>query len=324
VLAETVFPDRSIPQEFQPEVARQEIEAIQSFNNRRFDDSRERYQRVLEIMEDAQREVERPIHKGTPLHMIGICYTAINQHNQALRYITLAYIEDTLNVAFNHEDEADRFPAAQMLRDFYGIRMSILSTIKEIANGLKETGEWAKVFDPESVLNTLATRLTINPNALSDQLIRPPPRVEPRQPLGFPQPWEQRVFIGGNYQTHMPVIRHIESIVRSLGYTPVVAFDVEIPREHTHHRTLLLLHTCRYAIFEISSPAGQLMEIERTRDYENEVLLLYSGISPDAAPSPLVSTMIQTVGLRTEGYTNLPDIDPIIRDFLPTLTPQHN
>ena len=39
--------------------------------------------------------------------MIGICYSVTNQHNQALRYITLAYIEDTLNVAFDHEDDAD-------------------------------------------------------------------------------------------------------------------------------------------------------------------------------------------------------------------------
>ena len=58
------------------------------------------------------------------------------------------------------------------------------------------------------------------------------------------------------------------------------------------------------------------MEIERTRDYENDTLLLYSRISPDAAPSPIVSAMIQTAGLRTEGYADFSEIEPIIRNFL--------
>jgi hypothetical protein len=272
---------------------------------------------MLEILNKAQEQIRRPIHKGAPLHMVGICYAATNQHDQALRHITLAYIEDTLNVAFDHEDEADRAPAAQMLRDFYGVRMEILRTIKQIANEAKKAGEWSNMFDPGTLLHRLEERLNIDGNTLTRQLVRAPPEIARRQPFGFPQPLEQRVFIGGNYQTHMPVIRHIEGLVSSLGYTPIVAFDVDIPREHTHHHTLLLLHTCRHAIFEISSPAGQLMEIERTRDYEDNVLLLYSRISPDSAPSPLVSTMIQTVGARTEGYANLSDIDRIVRDFLP-------
>lgn len=316
-MSEITPPDRSLPEEFRQDVARLEIEAVQMFNIRRFDESRRLYQQILEVLNKAQEQVERPIHKGAPLHMIGICHTATNQHNQAIRYITLAYIEDTLNVAFDHEDEADRAPAARMLRDFYGIRMEILRAIKQIANEVKKAEEWSQIFDPETLLHRLEERLHIDGNTLTAQLIRPLPQIAPRQPFGFPQPWEQRVFIGGNYQTHMPVIRHIENVVNSLGYTPVVAFDVEMARDDTHHHTLLLLHTCRYAIFEISSPAGQLMEIERIRDYENQALLLYSRISPEAAPSPLVSTMLQTTGLRTEGYTDLADIDPVIRDFLP-------
>lgn len=316
-MTEIPSPDRSLPEDIRQEIARLEIEAVQRFNIRRFDDSRRLYHQMLEVLNVAQKKVERPIHKGTPLHMIGICHTATNQHDQALRYITLAYIEDTLNVAFDHEDEVDRAPAARMLRDFYGLRLDILRALKQIANEAKKAGEWSQIFDPETLLHRLEKKLHVDGDTLTNQLVRPPPQIAPRQPFGFPQPWEQRVFIGGNYQTHMPVIRHIEAVVNSLGYTPVVAFDVEIPRAHTHHHTLLLLHTCRYAIFEISSPAGQLMEIERVRDYENQALLLYSRISPDAAPSQLVSTMLQTAGLRTEGYADLVDIDPLIRDFLP-------
>jgi hypothetical protein len=310
-------PDRSIPREFKQNISRLSIEASQRFNRRRFDAARELHEQILAVIERAQKSAGRPIHKGAPLYNIGVCFALTNRHNLALRNILLAYIEDTLNVAFGFEDEADRAPAAQMLRDFYGIRMDVLRTQKQIAYEVKQEDRWTAIFDPEELLQTLVERLGIDADNLSTVLTRPPPQIAPRQPLGFPQPWHERVFIGGNYQTHMPVIRHIENIVIALGYTPVIAFDVEMPRNLTHHHTLLLLHTCRYAIFEISSPAGQLMEIERTRDYENETLLLYSRISPDAAPSPLVSTMLQTTGLRTEGYTDLSDIDPIVRNFLP-------
>jgi hypothetical protein len=118
----------------------------------------------------------------------------------------------------------------------------------------------------------------------------------------------------------MHVIRHIEKVVYSLGYTPVVAFDVEMPRELTHHHTLLLLHTCKYSIFEISTPAGQLMEIERTIDYETDVLLLYSTIELGNPPSQYVSSMVRTMNIRTEGYSELSDIDHIIGSFLPLRT----
>jgi hypothetical protein len=310
------IPDRSIPTEFQQEVGNIEIQASQRFNTRHFDGARELFQRILEITVNAQDQVHRPIHKGSPYYNIGVCYALTNHHEQALNNIVLAYIEDTLNVGFGLEDEADRFPAAQMLRDFYAIRMGVMRTIKGFVFEIKEQGQWTTIFDPHVIYHRLVEQIGPEANNLVNLLIRPPPQVPPRQPLGFPQPWEQRVFIGGNYQTHMPVIRHIQNIVILMGLTPVIAFDVEMPRNDTHHRTLLLLHTCRYAIFEISSPAGQLMEIERTRDYGNTTLLLYSRISPEAAPSPLVSTMIQTAGLRTEGYAEFTEIEPIIRDFL--------
>jgi hypothetical protein len=221
---------------------------------------------MLQLLNQSQRQLRHPIHKGTPLHMIGLCYAVTNQHNPALRYFVLAYIEDTLNVGFNMEDEADRMPAARMLRDYYSLRMSVLREIKQVSNEAKAAGEWTGIYRPETLLHRVEERIQIDANELVQDLIHTPARFPQRQPFGFPQPWEQRVFIGGNYQTHMPVIRHIEAIVNSLGYTPIVAFDVEIPHENTHHHTMLLLHTCGHALFEISSASGQLMEIERARE----------------------------------------------------------
>jgi hypothetical protein len=256
--------------------------------------------------------------------MIGLCFSVTNQHNRALRYFALAYIEDTLNAGFNLEDEADATPAARTLRDFYGIRIEVLRTIKQISNAAKQASQWSRTRHPEELLRRLENRMNIDAGNLAGLLTHNPPQFGRRQPFGFPQSWERRVFVGGNYQTHMPALRRIERRVNSLGYTPILAFDVEIPRELTHHHTLLLLHTCGYAIFEVSSPSGQLMEIERTQDYDNQVLLLYSRRTPRAAPSPLVSSMVQTAGLRMEGYVELADIDRIIEEFLQQGQGEHN
>ena len=320
-MSSIILPDRTIPIDIRQNVEKLEIEAITNFNLRRFNEARKLYQQILDLLTQTQNIIKRPIHKGGPLHMIGMCYVVTNHPEQALRYIMLAYIEDTLNVAFAMEYEADTTPAARMLRDFYHLQPVLLQIIKQLAQKAKLKGEWSGILEPIVILQRLEKSEKIDSNNLTRQLTQPASTIPTRQPLGFPQPWDIRVFIGGNYQTHMAVIRHIEKIVLALGYVPVVAFDMDIPRERTHHDTLMLLHTCRYAIFEISSPAGQLMEIERANDYNTEFLLLYSTIEPEAPPSPLVSsmilTMISTTGNRIEGYAQLSDIDSIISRFLP-------
>ncbi len=249
--------------------------------------------------------------------MIGVCYALKNEHKLALRYILLAYIEDTLNTPLDSEAEADSLPAAQMLRNYYGLQPRVIQAVKKSANQTKREGEWPTILDPTLVLRRLGSEMSIETENLQSNLTRPPPEAPRRIPLGFPQPWEKRVFIGGNYQTHMPVLRHVERIVASLGFTPVIAFDVEISRESTYHHTLMLLHTCEYAVFEISAPSGQLMEIERTRDYQTKVLLLYSTTEPSGPPSQLVSSMLTSAEVgRVEGYVEMADIEPIIARFL--------
>lgn len=313
-MTERTPPDRSLPREITDEVHRIEIEASQCFQIRRFEQSRRLYEQILDLMRRTQTQLGRPIHKGAPLHMIGLCYTMLNQHNNALKYILLAYIEDTLNVNFGLEDEADGSPAARMLRDYYGLQIPILRSIKQIALESKRSGEWASITDPETILRRLDQ---VDTNKLTNYLTHEVPHTPERQPFGFPQPWERRVFVGGNYQSHMPIIRHIERVVGALGYTPIVALDVDIPREQTHHHTMLLLHTCGFGIFEISTPAGQLMEIERADDYGTQILLLYSAMSQDAPPSPQVSSMVRTMGAQLVGYNEPDELVEIIGTFLP-------
>lgn len=317
-----IRPDRSLPVNNIERVRTLEIQAISNFNLRNFTESLELYNQILSLLYRTQEEIGRPIHKGAPLHMIGINYNAMNNHAEAIRHVLLAYIEDTLNVEIENEAEANNSPAGQMLRNHYNIHTNLLRDIVNNVLRIKQEGNWATILNPEQIFNELS--ITISQKEVrSGTNIRSPTipltQTPPRDPFGFPQPWKNRVFIGGCYNTHMPVIRYIQQLIGNLNYTPIVAFDVDIDRENTHHHTLLLLHTCKYAIFDVSSPAGQLMEIERTIDYENEVLLLYSTLTAGGGPSPLVSSMLQTMDIEMNGYTNFEEIDPIIQSFLPRL-----
>jgi len=315
-------PDRSIPQNIINRIRSNEIQAISHFNLRNFKQSLVLFNEILSLLYKTQEELGRSIHKGAPLHMIGINYNAMNNHAEAIRYILSAYIEDNLNVELDNEAEANNSPAGQTLLNYYNIHPNLLRDINDTVSRVKREGNWATILNPEQIideLNIVIGQATVTSGSVIQGSTVPLTQTPPQDPFGFPQPWENRVFIGGCYHTHMPVIRYIQQLIENFNYTPIVAFDIDIDREHTHHHTLLLLHTCKYAIFDVSSPAGQLMEIERTIDYGNEVLLLYSTLTAEGGPSPLVSSMLRTMDIEMNGYANFDDIDPIIQSFLPHL-----
>jgi class 3 adenylate cyclase/tetratricopeptide (TPR) repeat protein len=89
----------------------------------------------------------------------------------------------------------------------------------------------------------------------------------------IPGKYEDRVFIGGNYDW-MPVLREIGKYTEENGFQPILAYDFKIEND-IHHFDLRLLHQCKYAIFDETHPAGELMEIERSKDYEVSVFIIY-------------------------------------------------
>lgn len=102
------------------------------------------------------------------------------------------------------------------------------------------------------------------------------------------------------------------------NYTPVIVGDVIIPpTSNVHDVSLLLLHTCSYAIFDVTVPAGQFLEIERARDYGVNVLLLRNG---PIGHQPNVSAMITSLisaQCQLQVYNNVPHMQVFIRNFLP-------
>lgn len=76
------------------------------------------------------------------------------------------------------------------------------------------------------------------------------------------------VFIGGDYD-HMALLDFIRGIVEDLKRPfklyPIIAYQIKIPFQEIHRQDMILLSRSNFAIFEISSPAGQLLELERAK-----------------------------------------------------------
>ena len=103
--------------------------------------------------------------------------------------------------------------------------------------------------------------------------------------------------------------------VISRNRVPIAARDVIVPpHTNVHDVSLVLLHTCCWAVFDVTNPAGQIMEIERARDYGVNVLLVRN--DPVSHP-PHVSQMITSLGYPLQTYQNVSDLRQVISNFLP-------
>lgn len=132
----------------------------------------------------------------------------------------------------------------------------------------------------------------------------------------MPGRFENRVFIGGNYD-HMAVLRKIENYVEENGFQPILAYDFDVPKDKIHDTDLRLLHNCKYAIFDETDPAGELMEIEVSKQYGTMVFIVYQTRDPESRETPPgVTTMVKTLGYSMYGYTTFEELRDIIGEWL--------
>jgi hypothetical protein len=101
-----------------------------------------------------------------------------------------------------------------------------------------------------------------------------------------------------------------------LGYDPVVAIDFDMPTGMTiYHKCLALLHSCKYAIFDLSEQAGQLLELERAPEYGIETLVVWP-----RAKEELITQMLRSIldsrGITYKSYDDFSEMDSIFRNFL--------
>jgi hypothetical protein len=302
-----------------------ELEGLVAFHGMKFVEAALLFEMQYNLYVATQQEIGRPIHKGSPLHNLGLALFYLKKIDQSIIRFLLAYIEDTLQMEFDFEDDADRYPAATTLRDAFLFSLRIFREIKSNSLNIKKEGLWNKAMDPMEILTKVIRTLRLDIERLSRYCGRIP---EPGKiAVGFPQPKELRVFIGTNYDVNVGVIPLIKegifrkNIAINRGYVPIAVIDAFVPPNATHDVSLLLLHTCGFAMIDVSHPGGQFVEIERIRDYgipHKNVLLLRQAATPiKSTKLPHVSEMISTLRYKIAYYYDPRELLTITERFLP-------
>jgi hypothetical protein len=132
----------------------------------------------------------------------------------------------------------------------------------------------------------------------------------------MPSEVRNRVFVGGNYD-YLATLRQIKEYISDTGFEPILAFDFDVPLRDVHDFDLRLLHNCKYAVFDETYPAGELMEIERARDYGVNLLVVYQvRHASNREPPPQISGMLTTLKCAMKGYATFSELREIINDWL--------
>lgn len=107
------------------------------------------------------------------------------------------------------------------------------------------------------------------------------------------------IFLGGNYEKDGPILNTLNETIRGIevdneeNFIPIIAKEVfnELDPSKIHEESLRLLHNCGFAVIDITNPAGQLMELERARDYGIVTFVSYGSSHPSKMPVTLSKVM---------------------------------
>jgi len=254
----------------------------------------------------------RRYHKGYALHNMGVATFYSGTPQKALKYFLLAYIEDLLSQDEGDEDRADTLPAGKTLSGMYLVDVTLLAALKILTKNSKTKG--TVIQDPEQIIKDLDKNLSAY---IADKAKTIANTKTLRKPGQFQSEWKDRVFVGGSYSNHIVEINYIGDVCKTLGFDPVIASRFETDPDRVHHHALMLLHECRRAIFEVSDDVGQLMEIERLRDYQVSALMLCQ--KDNNRLSAMLKTLFESSDCQFRQYSSVEEMETHVKDFL-TLT----
>lgn len=273
----------------------------------------QQYPEALSIITDLynkmlawQQKYGQRFHKGYPIHNIGYILYRQNKTEDALKYFILAYIEDLLSA--ERAEEADATPAGQTLLQGYKYSPESLELLKQKVTELKNEGRIP--LQPEQVIHELEESKTDYKDLQAKITVEP----RSRRFTIFDSQWETRVFIGGSGDA---TINYMRDIVEKIGdYDPVVAVDFDMPKAMTiYHKCLVLLHSCKYAIFDLSIPGGQIIEIERAPDYGVKTLAVWQA-DKERSITQVLKSCLGDRQIKYKSYTGFPELEGIFREFL--------
>jgi hypothetical protein len=278
----------------------------------RIDLAIEAYRKDLELRYKSQKRQGKRVHKGKPYFNLGLCflYEERLDQNQAVYNLLLAYIEDLISSG-DFPETAESLAAARALRQGLQLDPKVMSEVRRYPLAFpKEDRE--KLRDPRAVLACVVDE-TITPDLarLCQRKVVLPRKVSTNIN------WSKRVFIGGNYSANFGSLLKMKQVVLRKGLEPVIADDYVRPEEQTNHDfCLMLLHTCKYAIFDVTMAGGQFIEIERSRDYGTRKPLVIFNASSSDRDRPLTS------GASMLEYEMVPyrdpetDLEPLVEKYL--------
>lgn len=222
------------------------------------------YKKVLEKQPPGKR-----YHKGGEVHNMGICKLILMSPLESLNYFILGYIEDVLSTKAESGAQPEDAPGAKTLENIFHLTNEQFNLIKSFV--VETIGEKGLIQNPKVVLNKLDKSGAKKSMEKEARKFHPTIKRVVRPFENIPGKWEERVFVGGDYVDYFYVINMLKPLISINKYIPIIPYEFEKPDEMSiREHSLLLLHNCKHAMFDISGRGGHLMEIERIFDYQTK------------------------------------------------------
>lgn len=272
------------------------------------------WQKVYSDVLDAQVKDKRRFHKGGLLHNLGILYLLLGEPEYAYKNFVYGYSEDVASEYQGFLDSALNSPGAKTLIINWGVAPDFLKLVKErVIEKVKESG----FLDPQAELQDF---FETNVRAL-EQVIELETDKRRSFEVGrnknlekIPGDWDRRLFIGGSYTDAAIIskIRLIESIVKKNNFTPIIVSDFQnIPGMSDFVKSIRLLTSCKYAIFEATEASGHLLELSLADQCRIKTLVLCDSTSTNKS----ISSLLKHIHTETK-YSGIQDLTEKVEAFL--------
>lgn len=308
-----------IPDKISVDLDLRRLSAAAAFQRRMWGRAADLLNETYEYLLQQQEEYDARFHKGWELHNGGIALLRLGRPQEGIDRILLAYVEDALSLEAEEEAAIDDTLAGRTLQSA-GTSPDLLMKIKKLARQRKphDIPRDPKALLDQALFDRNEEVRMGTQSALVYFIDEWAAQILEGRTIDRLEPYERRCFVGGSYRRG-PNIDEIIRIVRDEGFDAVVADEFELGPRGVHHHSLLLLHLCPKAVFEVTIDAGHLMELERCRDYDIEPLLVRNTRAGQPAD---VSEMIRSMaGVRkVYPYSSIEqELRPIIHDYLHNL-----
>ncbi len=270
------------------------------------------YESAYRALLDAQPEGRR-FHKGEALRDWGLALLWLGRTDEARQRTLEAFVEDAASLAEENPryEELDR-PAAHNLVYVFGFAGQALVFMSRFVRDFIDGGDLLP--DPRPFLES--TIRVVSP---------PPPPPGGLKIIGQHRlPPEYRVFVGGGFVHLDSHLRQIRDIVDSLEYEGIVAADFGIPHGWRDDDVALgLMHQCHYGVFDLTDPAGQMVEIAALPDRKHTPSRTMAVWDRSITTKPAVSygmvlSRLEDWSVTPVPYDDINELREILLERLPT------